>query len=139
MEMKTYFVVTGVVKNEDKFLILKKSSDDRNYPNRWSFCSGYVQEFEAGEDTCLREVKEETGLDVSIVKSGKIIEVIDERNDKKWVIAVYLCEADKKDVKLCHENVEFKWVGLEELKDYEFVPGLAKDLKSLGLSDEEDE
>jgi len=133
--MKTHFVVTGVVKHGDKFLILKKSSDDRNYPNRWSFCSGFVKEFEPAEDSCLREIKEETGLDTQIIKTGKIIEVIDEKNNKKWVIAVYLCEADKTDVKLCHENVEFKWVSLDELDDYEFVPGLTKDLKSLGLTD----
>ncbi len=137
--MKTYFVVTGVVKNRDKFLILKKAPDDRNYPNKWSFCSGFVKEFESGEDTCLREIKEETGLDANIVKNGGIIEVIDEEKGKKWVVAVYLCEADKEEVKLCHENVEFKWVSLDEFKDYEFVPSLAKDLKSLGLSDEKDE
>ena len=131
--MKTHFVVTGIVKHGDKFLILKKAPDDRNYPNCWSFCSGFVKEFEPAEDSCLREIKEETSLNAKIVKTGKIIEVIDEKNNKKWVIAVYLCEADKTDVKLCHENVEFKWVTKEELENYPFVPGLSKDLKSLGL------
>ena len=55
--MKTYFVVTGVVKLKDKVLILKKSPDDYNYPNKWSFCSGFVKEFESAEDTVLREIK----------------------------------------------------------------------------------
>ena len=137
--MKTYFVVTGGVRNKDKFLILKKSPDDYNYPNKWSFCSGFIKEFEAAEDSCLREIKEETGLDATIVKEGGIIEVIDKKNGKRWIIAMYLCEVDKRDVKLCHENVEFKWVGLDELDGYEFVPGLAKDLKSLGLMNEKDE
>ena len=131
--MKTYLVVTGVVKNKDKLLILRKSLNDFNYPDKWSFCSGYVKEFEAAEDSCLREIKEETGLDAKIVKTGKIIEVIDEAKGKRWVIALYLCEADKTDVKLCHENVSFKWVSLDELDSYEFVPGLAKNLSSLGL------
>ena len=131
--MKTHFVVTGVVKHGDKFLILKKAPDDMNYPNCWSFCSGFVKEFEPAEDTCLREIKEETGLEAEIIKAGEIIEVIDEENGKKWVIAVYLCEVDKNEVKLCHENVEFKWVSLDELENYLFVPGLTKDLKSLGL------
>ncbi|MBI3026723.1 hypothetical protein HYY70_01285 [Candidatus Woesearchaeota archaeon] len=47
--MKTYFVVTAVVKVKDKVLILKKSAKDYNYPNKWSFCSGYVKEFESAE------------------------------------------------------------------------------------------
>ena len=133
---KTYFAVTGIIKNQDKFLILKKSPDDRNYPNKWSFCSGFVKEFESAEDTTLREIKEETGLDAKITKTGKIIEVIDKNNrehPKKWVIAFYLCEVGKTDVKLCHENVDFKWVTKEEMVNYPFVPGLTKDLNSLGL------
>lgn len=131
--MKTYFVVTGIVRYKNKFLILKKAPDDRNYPNKWSFCSGFVKEFEPTEDSCLREIKEETSLDAKIIKTGKIIEVIDKKNNKRWVIAVYLCKTDKTNVKLCNENVDFKWVYLEELNKYSFVPGLAKDLKSLGL------
>jgi 8-oxo-dGTP diphosphatase len=129
--MKTYFVVTGVVMHDDKILILKKSPDDRNYPNKWSFCSGFVKEFEPAEDSVLREIKEETGLKAVIVKRGKVIDVSD--NKKRWIVAVYLCQAAKTDVKLCHENVDFKWVKTEELDSYEFVPALEKDLKSLGL------
>ncbi|MBU0628153.1 MAG: NUDIX hydrolase [Nanoarchaeota archaeon] len=131
--MKTYFVVTGVVKHNNKFLILKKAPDDYNYPNKWSFCSGFVKEFEAGEETIIREIKEETGLDGKIVKSGGIVEALDDINQKKWVIAVYLCEVQSPDVKLCHENTDFKWVSLEEMDNYPFVPGLSKDLKTLGL------
>lgn len=131
--MRTHFVVTGVIKHNNKFLILKKAPDDRNYPNKWSFCSGFVKEFESAEDSCLREIKEETGLKAKIIKAGKIIEVIDKKKDKRWVIAVYLCESVRTSVKLCHENVDFKWVTREELEDYPFVPGLTKDLKSLGL------
>jgi len=133
--MKTHFVVTGIVKHKDKFLILKKSPNDRNYPNCWSFCSGFVKEFEPGEDSCVREIKEETGLDAKITKTGKIVEVIDQEKNKRWVIAVYLCETDKTDVKLCHENVDSNWVTKEEFQNYPFVPGLTKDLKSLGLKD----
>ena len=55
--MKTYFAVTGVVKFKNKVLILKKSPKDWNYPSKWSFCSGYVKEFESAEDTVLREIK----------------------------------------------------------------------------------
>ena len=70
--MKTYFVVTGIVKNKGKVLILKKSPKDWSYPNKWSFCSGYIKEFESAEDTVLREIEEETGLKAKIIKKGKI-------------------------------------------------------------------
>lgn len=132
--MKTYFVVTGVVKNKDKVLILKKSSKDYNYPNKWSFCSGYVKEFESAEDTVLREIREETGLNAKIVKKGKLFQKNDKFNGKSWIIVPFLCKVNSKNVKLDHENVEFRWVSYSDIKKYPTVPGLEKDLKVLGLA-----
>ena len=131
--MKTYFVVTGIVKYKNKVLILKKSKDDWNYPNKWSFCSGYVKEFESAEDTMLREIKEETGLNSKILKKGKLLEVKDAQKGKNWVIIVFLCSVKSPKVRLCHENQEFRWIGHNEIKNYDTVPGLQKDLKVLGL------
>ncbi|MDP3765787.1 MAG: NUDIX hydrolase [Nanoarchaeota archaeon] len=131
--MKTYFVVTAVVKNKNKVLILKKSPRDYNYPNRWSFCSGYVKEFESAEGTILREIKEETGLKAKIIKKGKLFQKNDKSNGKSWVIMPFLCRVTSKNVKLDHENVEFKWINYKGIKKYQTVPGLEKDLKVLGL------
>lgn len=131
--MKTYFVVTGVVQNNGKVLILRKSPKDHNYPNRWSFCSGYVKEFESAEDTVAREIKEETGLDAKIVKKGKLFEKKDKINGKHWVIMPFLCKVKSWHVKLDHENAEFRWIKYSDIKKYQTVPGLQKDLKVLGL------
>ncbi|MBI2656963.1 NUDIX domain-containing protein [Candidatus Woesearchaeota archaeon] len=129
--MKTYLVVTGIVKFKNKVLILKKSPNDYNYPNRWSFCSGYIKEFESAEDSVLREIKEETGLKAQIVKKGKLFQRTDK--NKSWVIVPFLCRTKAKDVKLDHENVEFRWINFNDIKNYQTVPGLEKDLKVLGL------
>lgn len=131
--MKTYFTVTGIVKNKDRILILKKSRDDWNYPNRWSFCSGYVKEFESAEDSVLREIKEETGLKAKIAKRGKLFQVYDKKNNKNWVVMPFLCEVKSKDVKLDHENADFRWINHKDIIKYPTVPGLQKDLKVLGL------
>lgn len=131
--MKTYFVVTGVVKYKNKVLILKKSPKDWNYPNKWSFCSGYVKEFEAAEDTVLREIKEETGLKAKIIKKGNLFQKNDKNKGKIWVIKAFLCEANSANVKLDHENTEFRWISCKDLEKYPAVPGLKKDLKVLNL------
>ncbi len=131
--MKTYFAVTGVVKNKNKVLILKKSPKDYNYPNRWSFCSGYVKEFEPAEDSVLREIKEETDLDAKIVKKGKLFQTNDKIRGRTWIIIPFLCKVKSKNVKLDHENVEFKWINYKDINKYKTVPGLEKDLKVLGL------
>lgn len=131
--MKSYFVVSGIVENKGKFLLLKKSADDYTYPNRWSFCSGYAKEFQSAEDNALREIKEETGLDAKIVKKGKIFQKSDKKIKKNWIIMPFLCSAKSRNVKLDHENQEFVWVDFKDIKRYPTVPGLEKDLKELGL------
>jgi len=128
--MKTHFVVTGVVKNNDKFLILKRSADNVHYPNKWSFCSGYAKEFESGEEACKREVKEETGLDCRIT-TGDVIEAYDKEKDIKWVVAVYICRVDSQNVKLDKENVDHKWITIDEMDRYDFVPGIKEDMRNL--------
>jgi ADP-ribose pyrophosphatase YjhB (NUDIX family) len=132
--MKTYFVVTGVVKNKDRILILRKSLNDKNYPGKWSFCSGFAKEFESAEDNVLREILEETGLRARITKKGKIIEVVDKGKGKIWLVVPFLCEVDSRKVKLCHENMDFRWIRPEEFSKYDAVPALEKDLKRLGLA-----
>ena len=131
--MKTYFAVTGVIKSKSKILILKKSQNDWNYPNKWSFCSGYVKEFESAEDSVLREIKEETGLKAKIEKRGKLFEVHDKINKKNWIIMPFLCKVQSKNVKLDHENVDFRWINHKDIIKYPTVSGLEKDLKVLGL------
>lgn len=131
--MKTYFAVAGIIMNKGKVLILKKSLEDRNYPGKWSFCSGFVKEFESAEATVLREIKEETNLKAKIIKKGEIVEAVDRKSKKTWIVIPFLCKADSRKVKLCHENIEFKWIKPEEFKNFEGVPGLEKDLKRLRL------
>ena len=131
--MKSYFVVTGIVENNGKFLLLKKSSNDYNYPNKWSFCSGYVKEFEPAEDTVIREIKEEIGLDARIVRKGKLFEKPDKRRKRNWVIMPFLCSVKSRNVRLDHENQVFVWIDFKDIRNYQTVPGLEKDLKELGL------
>ena len=131
--MKTYFVVTGVVKYKGKILALQKSDDDYNYPGKWSMCSGYVKEFESAEDTVIREIKEETGLFGKIIGKGKLLRIDDKTRKKSWVLMAFLCKVSSDKVKLCHENKSFKWIHPKEIYSLDTVPGLAKDLEILGL------
>ena len=131
--MKTYFIVTAVVKNKGKILILKKSPKDWTYPNKWSFCSGYAKEFQSAEDNVLREIKEETGLNAKIIKNGRLLEIYDKNKNKRWIVAPFLCEVKSRNVRLDHENADYRWISQKDIKKYPTVPGLEKDLKVLGL------
>ncbi len=132
--MKSYFVVAGIVRNrQGKILLLQKNLKDKAYPGKWSFCSGYVKEFEAAEDSVLREIKEETGLDATIAGRGHLVEVHDPAKESIWLVMCYLCSSPSSEVTLCHENIAFQWISPIEITSFDTVPGLEKDLKILGL------
>lgn len=131
--MKTYFVVTGVVMHNNKFLLLKKAPNDYNYPNYWSFCSGFIKEFEAGEDTVLREIMEETGLDATIAKKGSLVTAKDAVKGKEWIVIPFLCMVNSDKVTLDHENVDYRWITMADLEKFQTVPNLVGSLKAVGI------
>ena len=86
-------VTVVVVRHEGKFLLGRRNID----PGRgmWSFFGGYVDRGEKVEDAALREVKEETNLDVQL---EGLIGIYSEQGDPH-VLVVYQasiieCEAN---------------------------------------------
>ncbi|MEU8297111.1 NUDIX domain-containing protein [Micromonospora sp. NPDC048909] len=61
--------VSAVVRNEAGELLLGKRSDD----GRWSVVSGFVEPGEQPATAVVREVQEETGLDVEPVRLASVV------------------------------------------------------------------
>lgn len=58
-------ISAAVILRDGKFLMVKQQKHGRIF---WNFPGGHVEDGESPEQACIREVKEETGLDVSIEK-----------------------------------------------------------------------
>ena len=71
-----------VVINENKVLLVRQNK------GHWEFPKGHVEENETEKETAIREVKEETNLDVEIISDKRYViqYVTDKGNDK---MAVY--------------------------------------------------
>lgn len=130
--MKSFVVVVGVVKFKDKILLLKRKKDSYNAANKWEFVSGYIKEFEPCEQAVLREVKEETNLEGNIIFSGNVLEIKIE--EKRWIVVPFLISVNSNKIKIDpEEHSDFAWIKVEEIKKYDFIEGLDKDLISVNL------
>jgi 8-oxo-dGTP pyrophosphatase MutT (NUDIX family) len=63
--MRLQFAQKAVVIQDEKLLLVRKSSDDPHNPNRWELPGGRLKEDEPLDESLRREVIEETGLDTS--------------------------------------------------------------------------
>lgn len=108
----------GVIfKEEDdrRFILLIQRAKDDHWPLHYEFPRGKCDK-PIGEDVikCLkREVKEETGLDVTPVKFIDKFSYMAEGGKRKTTCYNFLCKIDKPDqkIKLSKEHEDYKWVG----------------------------
>jgi 8-oxo-dGTP pyrophosphatase MutT (NUDIX family) len=119
--MQTFVIGIGVVKYEDKLLLLKRPSDAKQSPNEWEFVSGSFDVFESAEELVLRECLEEAGLKGEIEATGTLFEYMDK--DIRWIIIPYLLSVNFDVVKLSDEHTEHIWVDMEEIQQYDELNG----------------
>lgn len=105
-----------VIKKENdelKFLIIRQTD------GYWGFPKGHVEENETEEETSIREIKEETNIDVEIDnKFRKVITYSPKEGVIKDVV-FFIGKAISDDLKIDpNELLEAKWVNNKEAKDY---------------------
>ncbi|MBI4015952.1 MAG: NUDIX domain-containing protein [Candidatus Aenigmarchaeota archaeon] len=130
--MGIYVAVIGVVKFKDKIILLKRTLSRRTSPGKWQVVSGTLEAGEAAEDCVLREVKEETGLEGKIEKSGKIFECKDSWGN--WIIIPFSVFVNSDKVKIePKEHTEYRWVLPRDYVKFDCVEGTKEDLESVGV------
>ncbi len=109
-----------VTRNDGKFLTVKRGATAPSHPLAWDLPGG---ELEYGEDPMTgiaREIKEETGLEVSGLKP---FDVFGHENIVGfWVTIAYTCEAVSSEVVLSSEHSEYQWVTKEEFLKLSSTP-----------------
>lgn len=77
----------------------------------WSFPKGHVEEGETEEETALREVKEETGIDILVDTSFRETVQYYPRKDTQKVVVYFLGKARNYDFVAQEEEIAaIKWV-----------------------------
>lgn len=99
-----------VLNKKDELLVLRRKNSPAK--NEWWFPGGRMRKGETFEEALNREVKEETGLEVEILKFvGAYSRIFPERHD---VSIVFLCKCDNGNVVLNNEHSEYRFLNVSE-------------------------
>jgi len=100
---------------ELQILLIKQHKGD----NAWGIPKGHMEKGETHEQTASREVKEETGLSIKLVKKLSSV-TLKKKNFKKLVIpylATQLCSSEPNAKNKNSEVFEARWFDIKDLPD----------------------
>ena len=116
--------VLGVIQRTDgKYLITQRVMTKHWAPGWWEVSGGACMAGEESKDAVIREVKEETGLDVSKAKGGYVFSYHRENpgeGDNYFVdIYKFIMDFSEEDVHIqTDEALDFRIATLDEIKEY---------------------
>lgn len=139
-----YVVVTGILVKDGKYLIAKRASWEKAFPNKWTVPGGKLEVLDYAlkkkdtsehwynvfEEVLKREVLEEVGLEIKNI--GYVTSMVYIRSDNIPTIIVSLfAEPINENVVLDKALSEYAWVDLDEAKDYDLIEGIYHELEIL--------
>ena len=139
-----YIVVTGIIIKEGKYLITKRASFEKAFPNQWTVPGGKLEFsdyskrpkdtaqhwYNIFENLLKREVMEETNLKIKNIKYLTSMCYIRPDGIPTIIVSLF-ADYDSGEIKLCNALTEFAWVDLESSKKYELIDGIYEELKML--------
>lgn len=112
-----------IVTLTDKVLLVKRGNDP--FKGRWCFPGGFFNQFESAFDCCVREVIEETGIDISKQCPNQPFRIASDkdRDPRGWVIdCPFLIQLDEEvPIKAGDDAQEARWFTFDEVSEMELA------------------
>lgn len=125
-------VVRGLIKDaEGKILILKRSIHSRTNPGLWELPGGKVESGEDFDKALIREIKEETGLDISLTNAIGVAQ--QDHPHRHSVHIIMEVKVNSGNLKISDEHENYQWVSLHKLKNFKLAKWLDRYLKDYSL------
>ena len=109
-------------------LILRESSiyEDGTNANKYDVVGGRLEPGEKFDESLLREVKEETGLIVSIEKPFCVSEWRPIVRGEQWqVVGIFFkCSVVSGNVELSQDHDDYQWMDPKEFEKYDLIENL---------------
>src|SRR3989338_8118247 len=117
-------VLAGVIIEDGKVLILQRSQNENVYPGMWELPSGKREPPEPSEDSLVREIKEETGLNVKPVMPFSVFDYQVEKPEEirdSTQINFLVTTTNNNNVILSQEHQAFAWITMEDIEKYDIT------------------
>ena len=141
-----YIAVTGIIKNKDgKYLICKRSPNEKVFPGKWCVPGGKVQVkdfintpkdtndhwFDIFEKTLQKEILEETNIIIKNIGYVSNLALIRPNGFSTIIVSMH-GEHDEGKVKLQEDELtEHAWVTLDEAKNYDLIENIWEQIEKV--------
>jgi 8-oxo-dGTP diphosphatase len=116
MSSEYYPAVKAFIVDKNNLLIIKRSNYSIQKPGIWEIPGGRLDSKDENQIFGLkREVKEETNLDIEVIKPINIREFT--RADNQNIrLTIFLCKTKSIEVKLSKEHTDYEWINIKKAK-----------------------
>lgn len=125
---KLFVAAKAFIFNKGKILLLKESSNYQEgvHAQKFDVVGGRLEPGEDFYESALREIKEETGLNVKIGNCFFVNESRPTVNGEQWqIVRVFLeCFSDSEEVILSEDHNEYLWIKPEDYKNHAVIENL---------------
>ena len=143
-----YVAVTGIIRKDGKYLICKRSPNEKAFPNKWCVPGGKIelsdmnalprvrenQWLNVFESILQKEILEETKLKIKNIGYVSNIAFIRPNGFSTLVISLY-ADHESGEVELNKEELtDHAWVTIDELKDYDLIDDIDKQIVKVDKS-----
>ena len=120
-------VLAGILRKNNKILIGRRAPHEKA-PGLWEFPGGKMEDDETPEECLKRELKEELGIEADI--GALFTEYIYRYPHVTYKLYFYYVDNFSGNLEYnAHDRLE--WIGTDQFKDYDFLPGDQPVLKLL--------
>lgn len=125
---KQITVILGCVIRNNKILLnLRSEKKLKDAHLRWELPGGKIEFNESVDEALVREIKEETGIEVKVIKLLPISQTVYWEyswGTQQTLLFCYLCKfINKKEFKKDHHVEKSEWVPIAKIEKLDLLPG----------------
>ena len=146
MKEKIHYVsVTGIIRKNGRYLICKRSENEKIFPGKWCVPGGKIEHSDfintpkdtsshwlgIFEKVLRKEIKEETTLDIKNIGYVSSLAMMRPNGHSSIFVSLY-ADYDAGDVQLAEDELsDHAWVTLEEAKKYDLIENIYEQLEQV--------